>query len=77
MSLVESLEYENRNARPQDPALTTYSIAHVDGEARLQLQSYGRPGRASATSASQTMQFTKKSALQLMDIIRQTFLVNE
>lgn len=78
MSLVENLEFENRNIRAQDPALTTYSVAHLaDGEVRLQLQSYGRPDRVSTASASQTMQFTRESALQLMDIIRQVFLLEE
>lgn len=74
MSLVEDLSYENRNMRPQEPAVTTYSIAHFDGETRLQLQSYGRPGRTSTESASQTLQFTRESALQLMEIIKENFL---
>ena len=72
MSLVKEIAYEARDVRAQDPAETTYSVASVDGEIRVQLQSYGRAGRKGA-SATQTLQFTKDSAKQLVDVMRREF----
>lgn len=73
MSLVENVDYENRNARPQEPAYTTYSTLLCNGEKRLQLQSYGSEERETKGSASQTMQFTKQSAKQLVEILNREF----
>ena len=72
MSLVKKITYEARDVRDQDPAETTYSVASIDGEVRVQVQSCGRAGRKGA-SATQTLQFTRESAQQLVDVMKREF----
>ena len=69
MALAEEITYENRNMREQDSALTTYSTATFGGVPYVQLQSYGTAGER----VSQTMQFNRRSAEQLVEILTKTF----
>lgn len=73
MSLVEHIDHENRIARFQQPAYTTYTAIHEDGETRVQLQSYGSDDRVKKNSASQVMQFNKESAIELVRILDKEF----
>lgn len=73
MSFVKHIEKETRNARFQEPAFTTYSRVIEGDEIRVQLQSYGSESRSVKGTASQTMQFDKDSAKELIQILDKEF----
>lgn len=68
---VNKWEKESRNFRKQDARETTYSSAIVDGDKLFQIQTYGAVG--SSGSAKQTIQFDKRRALELIDILKREF----
>lgn len=68
---VEKWEKENRNFRKQDSRDTTYSITVIGDEKLFQIQTYGAEG--STGGAKQTIQFDKKRAAELIDILKMEF----
>lgn len=68
---VEKWEKENRNFRKQDVRETSYSVTEIYGEKLFQIQTYGSEG--STAGAKQTIQFDKKRASELIDILRTEF----
>ena len=72
---VMKWEKENRALRKQDAAETTYSTAVIDGERIFQIQTFGSPDRKVKGVASQTMQFDRQRAIELIDILKQEFFL--
>ena len=68
---VEIWEKENRNFRKQDVRETSYSTTEIYGEKLFQIQTYGAEG--STASAKQTIQFDKKRAAELIEILKDEF----
>ena len=70
---VMKWEKENRLLRRQDAAETTYSTAVIDGERIFQIQTFGSSNRKIKGVASQTMQFDRQRAIELIEILKQEF----
>ena len=70
---VMEWEKENRLLRRQDTAETTYSTAVIDGECIFQIQTFGPSSRKIKGVASQTMQFDRQRAIELIEILKQEF----
>lgn len=70
---VMKWEKENRLLRRQDTAETTYSTAVIDGECIFQIQTFGPSSRKIKGVASQTMQFDRQRAIELIEILKQEF----
>lgn len=68
---VDKWEKENRSFRKHDIRETSYSTTEIHGERLFQIQTYGPEG--SSSSAKQILQFDKKRAIELIDILRKEF----
>ena len=68
---VNKWEKEIRDIRKQDIRQTTYSSAVICGEKLFQIQTYGAEG--SSGSAKQVIQFDKRRAVELIDILNKEF----
>ena len=68
---VEKWDKENRNFRKQDVRETSYSTTEICGEKLFQIQTYGSEGSTSGTK--QTLQFDKKRAAELIEILEKEF----
>lgn len=73
--LVTNWEKENRNFRKQSTGETTYSTAIIGNEKLFQIQTYGSPERQIKGTASQTIQFNKQQASELIEILKKEFLL--
>ena len=71
--LVDKWEKEQRNFRKQNSGATTYSVDSFNGEKIFQIQTYGSPTRQAKGIASQTLQFNKQQAIELIDILKKEF----
>lgn len=69
--LVKSWGKECRNIRKQEPGVTIYTAADVDGEELFQIQTYGSPERKAKGTVNQTIQFTREQGAKLVEILKQ------
>ena len=72
---VTKWEKENRKLRKHEEAETTYSSDIVNGERLFQIQTYGSKTRKVKGEVSQVMQFNSEQAKELIEILRQEFLL--
>ena len=71
--LINNLPKEARNFRKQAAGEATYSVAIIGCEKIFQIQTYGSPERQAKGVASQTIQFDKKQAAELVAILQKEF----
>ena len=71
--LINKLPKEIRNFRKQAPGAASYSVALLGNENLFQIQTYGSPERQAKGVASQTIQFDKKQAIELISILQKEF----
>lgn len=69
--LVKSWGKECRNIWKQEPGVTIYTAADVDGEDLFQIQTYGSPERKAKGKVNQTIQFTREQGAKLVEILKQ------
>ena len=75
MAFIENFKHEEKNFRKQESAETTYSVGLIDNEPLFQINMYGSAHRQDVGKASQVIQLDKKSAIELIDLLRKTFLL--
>ena len=68
---VGKWEKENKDFRKQEERETSYSVTFVDTEKIFQIQTYGPKGYEAGPK--QVIQFDKKRAMQLIDILRKEY----
>lgn len=74
MALIHTLDWKEKDThRIHDTVECTYSTFTQAGVPILQIDTYGKSDRANPTSISQSLQLNRQSALQLQDLIQQTF----
>ena len=70
---ITKLPKESRNFRKQAPGEATYSVSTFGNEKIFQIQTYGSPERQAKGVASQTIQFDKQQAYELIELLRKEF----
>jgi hypothetical protein len=70
---IETFEKEPRNIRRQNPGGASYSVTVIGNEKLFQIQTYGSPERQAKGVASQTLQFGKSQAAELIAILKKEF----
>jgi hypothetical protein len=50
-----------------------YAAYKIDGKGFMQINTYGRPSRELPGKVSQTLQFDREAAKQLVEILKKTF----
>lgn len=75
MALVTKITFQSKDARaPHKPAECHATIATANsGEKYLQLDTFGSADREQPNKVSQSLQFSRASAEQLLHLLRQTF----
>lgn len=71
--LVLKWEKEQRNFNKQNPGETTFSTGMFNGEKIFQIQTYGSSTRQLKGKVSQTLQFNKQQAIELIEILKIEF----
>ena len=71
--LIDKLPKENRNFRKQASGEATYSTAVLGGEKIFQIQTYGSSDRQMKGVVSQTIQFGRDQAIELIQILKKEF----
>lgn len=71
--LITKWEKEDRQFRKQNAGKTTYSVTDLDGDRYFQIQSYGTATRKTPGMASQTLQFNREQAVELIKILVEEF----
>ena len=70
---IETFEKEPRNIRKQNAGGASYSVAVIGNEKLFQIQTYGSSERQAKGVASQTLQFGKCQAEELIAILKKEF----
>lgn len=70
MALIKKLDKISRNASVQNPVEATYNVLEKDGQRYLQINTYGSPERKAKEVVSQTIQFDRQAAKELLEIIK-------
>ncbi len=71
---VSKMKHEDKERNAvHDPVEATYTVFEKDGRRYFQIDTYGRPGREIPGKISQTIQFDRKSALKLIELLAKTF----
>lgn len=65
------------NTKKHREVLATYSVYFVDGNKYFQLDTYGDPERKTPNRISQSVQIDKKAALKLVELLSDTFKLND
>lgn len=75
MALVSSLEFvrKERQSIHQPTRCLSSAFTVQDGRSFIQLDTYGTDERAHPEKVSQSIQFDKQAATQLLALIRETF----
>ena len=74
MARIRSFEKTNSNARRHPTEVDCgYQSLNADGEILLQLTTFGSDHRQSEKKGSQSLQFDRDTAAELVAIIRRTF----
>lgn len=74
MAFIEKFEKENINfKRKHDSAETTYSSGIVNDETIFQINMYGSDTRQDKGKVSQVIQLNRKSAEELVMLLKSTF----
>ena len=73
MAFIKNFEEEERRFNHQAPARTTYSLGRPCGEKIFQINMYGTKWRECPEQASQIIQLDKKSAAELVDLLKNFF----
>ena len=71
--LITKLPKESRDIRKQSAGEASYSVTMLNGEKIFQIQTYGSPDRQVKGMVSQTIQFGKEQAIELIDILQKEF----
>ena len=71
--LINKLPKEARNFRKQSIGEASYSVGYFEGETIFQIQTYGSPDRQAKGVASQTIQFDKTQAAELIVLLKKEF----
>ena len=74
MAKIRSLKEERRDGYSvHDEIDGVYFIFEKDGKRLLQIDTHGREGRKLGGKTSQTLQFDKDAAIELLAIVRKAF----
>lgn len=73
MARINEFELAVKKIRDQEAVKTTYSVATIDDETIFQINTYGRDTREVASTPSQTIQFNKETAIELITLLKRTF----
>ena len=71
--LINKLPKEARNFRKQTVGEASYSVGCFGGEKIFQIQTYGSSERQAKGVASQTIQFDKAQAIELIALLQKEF----
>jgi hypothetical protein len=73
MARINEFELAVKKIRNQEPVKTTYSVSNIDDELIFQIDTYGRDSRKVDSMPSQTIQFNKTTAIELISLLKRTF----
>ena len=71
LSTIEKIEKERNSIH--DKVTATYTIFEASGEKYVQLDTYGKVGRAIPGKISQSIQFDKDTAAFFVDLLQSEF----
>lgn len=73
MARIEEIEEETRDIRKQDIVKATYCSSMIDNLKIIQINTYGKDTRVVYGSPSQIIQFDKKMAVRLINMLKKEF----
>jgi len=73
MARIEEFELAVKHIRDHETVKTTYSVATINDELIFQIITYGRDSRQFDSIPSQAIQFNKETAIELINLLKRTF----
>ncbi|MHB8131959.1 MAG: hypothetical protein ACYDEX_23595 [Mobilitalea sp.] len=75
MARIVQLESEQKEFRIQEEVKATYSVNIINSEKFFQIDTYGKSTRVNNNVPSQVIQINKKTAIQLISILKEEFSI--